>query len=105
MMSPLEIDIVLWYHTRAVDYRDGDFSAPAVRQTIDAFKGALGLLELFPDGERPTGDCRTYRLTERGRAYVTALTALPLPTCQWVICSPAGVVMPALAENSSAALL
>lgn len=84
-MTPLEIDIALWYHTRAVDYRDGDFSAPAVRETIDSFRGDLGLLEAIRDEDRWDGDYRTYRLTPRGTAYVEALQGLPLPVCQWVI--------------------
>jgi hypothetical protein len=82
-VTPLEIDILLWYHTRAVDYRDGDLSAPAVRDTIDWFKGKAGLLCLrAPTGD---GDYRTYCLTDRGNAYVAALTSLPLPVCHWVI--------------------
>lgn len=86
-MTPLEIDIILWYHTRAVDYRDGDLSAPAVREAVDRFRDVDGLLELRP----PTGsgDFRTYRLTERGQAYVDALIMTPLPICQWVIPCPA----------------
>jgi len=88
-MTPLEIDIVLWYGTRALDYRDGDLNAPAVRDAIDAFtKGEVGLLELDPDRHLN----RTYRLTARGRAYFNALCALPLPTCQWVIAAPPTVV-------------
>lgn len=84
-MTPLEIDILLWYHTRAVDYREGDFSAPAVRQTIDNFRDVLGLLQAVAPDERLDGDYRTYRLTERGRVYLDALMDLPLPEQRWVV--------------------
>jgi hypothetical protein len=87
-VTPLEIDIVLWYHTRAVDYRDGDFSAPAVREIIDNFRERDQLLEAIPDTGRASGDHRTYRLTERGDVFVRALTSLPLPMCQWIIPTP-----------------
>ena len=84
-MTPLEIDILLWYHTRCVDYREGDFSAPAVRGSMAAFRDHYRLLEPNPEGARVDGDYRTYRLTPRGEAYVSALTAMPLPVCHWVI--------------------
>lgn len=82
-MTPLQIDIVIWYGTRAVDYREGDFSAPAVRSCIDEFRDDLKLLEAILSEERE--DHRTYRLTARGEAYLRALTDLPLPVCHWVI--------------------
>jgi hypothetical protein len=81
-VSPLHIEILLHYRGRADDFRDGDFSAPAVRDAINDFKGELGLLELEPAG---SDFARTYRLTERGEVYVAALCALPLPTQRWVI--------------------
>lgn len=82
-MCPLEIEILLWYYTRANDYRDGDFSAPAVRETIDRFRGEDGLIAptVAPtNGEQKVE--RAYRLTDRGQAYVNALMALPLPVCR-----------------------
>lgn len=82
-MTPLEIDILLWYHHRATDYRDGDFSAPAVRATIDAFSGSLGLLA--PNDVRQGRDLRSYLVTERARVYVEHLLAVPLPECRWEI--------------------
>lgn len=94
-MTPLGIDIVLWYYSRAVDYREGDFAAPAVREAINEFRDALNLLEVIPVDGKPRSEHRTYRLTERGRAYVSALIMLPLPVCQWVIPSPATTVAPA----------
>lgn len=84
-MSPLEIEILLWYHTRPVDFREGDFSAPAVRSAIDRFRDVHGLLQ--ERTEKVSGDFRTYSLTERGEVYVSALMSLPLPVreCKWVI--------------------
>ena len=62
-MTPLEIEIILYYYSRTNDYRDMDFSAPAVRQAIDWMKAEGVLLE---DG---TNAC--YRLGERGHVYDT----------------------------------
>lgn len=78
-MSPLAIEILLHYGTRANDYRDGDFSATAVRELIDAFLGPLGLLQSSPMLHQ------TYTITERGHAYVDALCAMALPICRWEI--------------------
>lgn len=79
-MTPLQIEILLWYHCRAADYRDGDFTAPAVREAIDDFRGAARLLEPAP---KPNG-CRAYRLSDRGEAFVKRLCETPLPVCRWV---------------------
>ena len=78
-MTPLEIGILLHYHYSTEDYRQGDFSAPAVRSTIDEFRDKLNLLgpSAYPG--------QTYQLTDRGKAYVRALCSLPLPDCRWVI--------------------
>lgn len=78
-MTPLEIEILLHYATRATDYRNGDFSAPAVRDAVERFVGA-GLLV-----ERDPGQTPLYWMLERGHAYVDALCKLPLPVQVWVI--------------------
>jgi len=78
-MTPLEIDILLHYYCRAVDYRDGDFSAPAVRSAIDMFRGELELLKPCDEGGK------TYQLTARGLVYVQALQNVPLPVQKWVM--------------------
>lgn len=83
-MSPLEIEIILWYGTRACDYREGDFSAPAVRQTIDSFRDELGLIEKRENGRCGDYLC-TYRLTDRGQTFFDALCAVPLPVQIWVM--------------------
>lgn len=79
-MTPLEIEILLHYYGHSDDYRQGDFSAPAVRDAIDRFKGHMELLE--PEGQ--LGQVHhMYRLTERGKVYVEALMVIPLPVKAW----------------------
>lgn len=77
-MTPLEISILLHYHTRPGDFRDGDFGASLVRPTLEAFVD-LGLLKRGGDrGEQ-------YAATAGCRCYVKALCAVPRPVQQWVI--------------------
>lgn len=86
-MTPLEIEILFHYYTRAGDFREGDFSAPAVRQTIDAFTGELGLLELRENGrcgDYPT----TYQCTRRAEVYLEHLLDIPLPIQIWTMPHP-----------------
>lgn len=78
-MSPLQISILLHYHCRTTDFRDGDFSAPAVRQSIDWMRDGSNLIQ-----ESNEDHCtRAYMLTERGQTYVEALKAVPLPVQVW----------------------
>lgn len=84
-MSPLEIEILFWFNIRCCDYRDGDFSAPAVREAIDRFRDDLGLLEVIAPETRNKGDDRTYRCTDRARFYLDAIQAIPLPVARWEI--------------------
>ena len=81
-MTPLEIEILLHYYTRAVDYRDGDFTAPAVRQALDSFY-ELGMLR-HATRKSDSGPL-SYEVTERAEAYIQALCALPLPVQKWVM--------------------
>jgi hypothetical protein len=80
-MTPLQIEIALYYFSRADDYRDGDFRAPAVREEIDWFV-AKGLLEAAPEHDAYS---RKYVATEGLRLYVETLCAIPLPVQQWII--------------------
>ena len=77
-MTPLQIEILLHYHSRTIDYRRGDFSAPAVSEAIHDFR-ADGFLV---DDADPTME-RTYTLGERGKVYVQALCELPAPIAAW----------------------
>jgi hypothetical protein len=74
-MSPLAIEILLHYHCTPGDYRNGDFSAPAVRELIDWMHDE-DLIAHKPDG----GYTSTSRLT----AVVKKLCSVDLPEMQWV---------------------
>lgn len=76
-MTPLQIEILMHYHCRANDYRDGDFSASAVREAIDGFRGA-GLL-------KDSGRGRIYEPSDGVSLYVEAICSVPLPVQQWVM--------------------
>jgi hypothetical protein len=80
MPSPLYIEIGLHYHARVNDYRDGDFSAPAVREALDTFV-RLGLLLVG------TSD-RRYEPTEGLRVWVDALCSVAFPEQRWVTDTP-----------------
>lgn len=71
-MTPLQIEILLHYYTRTGEYRDGDFSAPAVREAIVNFVTQLRLLGLVVSPGGPG-----LELTDRGLAYVERLLSVP----------------------------
>ena len=84
-MTPLHIDILIHYHTRPTEYgkEDNNFSAPAVREAIKWMVGA-NLLE----SNDPRDDANhSFRTTDRGNAYIDAMSTLPLPEKQivWTI--------------------
>jgi hypothetical protein len=81
-MSPLEIQILLHYYACADDFRDGDFSAPAVRGAIDRFLANDYLRYVSPIHKR------CYELTNKGYVYVTALLEVPEPASHWVVNYP-----------------
>lgn len=91
-MSPLQICIVLHYYYSPEDWQDGDWN-DGQRNTVRGLAN-MGLIELDPRshpinlGYRPG----TYRITDRGRFYVEALKATPLPVQVWQ--------MPALSDSS-----
>ncbi len=80
-MSPLQIEIMLHYHTRLGDYRDGDFDAPAVRDAMEDFV-TVGLLRRT---DNPIPATPIYEATEATHVYVKALCAVPLPVKRWVM--------------------
>ncbi len=79
-MTPLEIEMLLHYYSRTNDYRDGDFSAPAVRNALEWFKREEFLAT---DKAEPPKTC--YVIAERGRVYVEALKSVPMPERRWVM--------------------
>lgn len=80
-MTPLELSILIHYRGHASDFRNGDFSAPVVRQTIDYFRGEAQML----DQEDAPNASRIYKLSERGQVFVDALCNVPLPIKRWVM--------------------
>ncbi len=80
-MTPLEISILIHYRCSPTDFRDGDFSAPAVRQAIDQFKDS-GFIRLTEDDDKAEA---IYVGTDKCRAYVEALEAVPEPVQRWVV--------------------
>lgn len=74
-MTPLEISILLHYYCSTTDFRGGDFSAPAVDDAMRWF-AENDLLQ--PTGSHPNAGPE-YAITERGRVYIEALRAVPLP--------------------------
>jgi hypothetical protein len=83
-MSPLCIEILLHYHCCAADYRNGDHSAPAVKEALDWF---LSEDLIRHEGFKPEWEGNMlkarYALTSRGRAFVEYLQMIPLPTASW----------------------
>lgn len=79
-MTPLQIEIALWYYARACDYRDGDFSAPAVAEALSGFV-EVGLLKRHePNADLP----QRYIGTEGLRMYVQAICQVLPPVQEWV---------------------
>ena len=75
-MSPLQIQILLHYHIHPTDFRDGDFSAPAVREAIAMFcdEGMLCLSD---------SQNAVYEATKGVNVYVNKLMSIELPTLKW----------------------
>lgn len=79
-MTPLLIEMLLHYHYSGVDYREGDFQAPSVREGIDWLRDEARMIENDDESRR-----RTYKLSERGEIYVKALMTVPLPVQVWAM--------------------
>jgi len=87
-MTPLEIEILLHYKTHIGDYRSGDFWEPKVCKFIHACRTELGLLrKSTPDDHKRDCANRTsvYVLTDRGKMYIDAVCAVPLPIQKWIM--------------------
>ena len=92
-MTPLIIELVLWYHTRVSEHPNvaGSEVAPAYREGLDALI-ANGVIEMDPRAkglvvgavniENTVGSA--HRLTERGEKFVEMLLNTPLPTMEWI---------------------
>ena len=74
-MSPLMLSILIHYHCFPSDFRNGDFTAPAVRKAINYFL-QNNLLKEASD----TNDRQTLEPTEGCHLFVRHLCDQPLPT-------------------------
>lgn len=78
-MTPLQISILLHYYVSPTDYRNGDFSAPAVKEAMAHFleKGML-----CHSVKRDVN----YVITDGGQYFVYRLCRVPLPVVEerWV---------------------
>jgi hypothetical protein len=81
-ITPLAIEILLHYNACPGDYRDGDFSAPAVEELMTWFVSEGLLIPLSPRGSRYGG---SYQIAPRGRALVEGWCSVPLPENEWRI--------------------
>lgn len=86
-MTPLQLCILLHYYYSAVDFRDGDFTAPAVRDAIDVFRSDYSDSPYETSGLLTDSTLigQTYTLSERGRVYIDHLLDQPLPAQAWVM--------------------
>lgn len=77
-MTSFEIDILMHYATRADDHPLIGNPPPIWRSTIDKFLA----YELLTHADEGAATC--YVATDRLRAYVDALTSMPLPVKKWL---------------------
>lgn len=88
-MTPYEIDVLLWYFTRASEHPDVLRCPPVWSETRDRFL-TDGLLRKAEGHERNHG--ASWTLTDRGVVYCEALQRVPLPEPAepaWIIKWPA----------------
>ena len=80
-ITPLHIEIMLHYNIGGSDYRDGDFSASAVREYINQLHEE-NLLEAVPEYQECT---LKYFITDKGLVWIDCLCKTPMPIQKWVI--------------------
>ena len=85
-MTPFELDILLHYYAICEDHPVVRNNPPIWKGTRDAFI-ETGLMEVRLEND-PHYQCCTYRLTERGNAYIEAVLSVPLPVQKWVMPDP-----------------
>ena len=84
-MPPLKIIILLNLHTSSAPLIEQMPASVAESQATKNFLKELkeeGLIELAREAE---GGDHPFQTTDRGQAYIKALTSLPLPVQQWVM--------------------
>lgn len=74
-MTPYEIEVMMWYYTRAGDHPHVSDNPPIWRPTMNTF---VNLNMLMPGHNE-----QCYEITERGKAYCEHLCAVQIPICKW----------------------
>ena len=83
-MSPLELKILLHYHTIAEDYPE--LSPPAQQSVMKYFVDQEYLVETkFPEGEIIPSGAMRYSPTEKLHFFVDFLCSIPEPKETWEI--------------------
>ncbi len=82
-MTPFNIEVLMHYNSRATDFRDGDFSAPAASDAIAGFVAQGILVEKQP--RNIIHDDAQYTITEKGRQMVERIRNFdrPVPMLLW----------------------
>ena len=83
-MTPFELDILLHYYTRCEDHEVVHRHPPIWPETRAALFNE-GVIERVPKSSLTENYTCTYRLTERGKAYIEYVLAVPLPVVKWVL--------------------
>ncbi len=89
-MTPYEIDIALWYHTRAEDHpqvkrlRTPEGSGAGLVSDTFVMFVETGMLRCLSVSERNISGI-LYVATDKLNAYCSALQQVPLPTQKWVV--------------------
>lgn len=78
-MTPYQINILLWYHTREGDWNDPSVGSFLYKEAMDSF-ASDNLLCL--DLEAPKG--QNWFPTPRLHAFCDALCRTPLPVSAWI---------------------
>ena len=76
-LTPLHLEIVLWYNSRGVDMEN--LQAPATSAYVQGLIDA-GVLQRG-------GECSgtSYSLTDKGKAYLSALLSVSFPVASWKV--------------------
>ncbi len=74
MISPFCLQIIIHYCVMACDFRDGDFSAPAVMEVLNGLESE-GMIEKAPKNSKG----QKYIGTTKARFYLDFLLKIPFP--------------------------
>lgn len=79
-MTPLHIEILLWYHCRAEPFaiREPEHARSTV---VRDFRASLMKDNLIYESSTSGSG---YTLTDRGKAFIEFILDTPLPVCKWV---------------------